>query len=201
MLDTSSMLIWMATLTIGVCGLILAAGSGAPETYMAVTACISLVLAALGVRDLTGLSAGKAPLSALSASAARHMGLVWAWGALALFVTYYFILDPWKEWPVFFSAFAIVAAISLLFAAAMTKDAERGTEDATLLKIGRILTLAQLAGTIVAVIGLLIDPDKQFLNTARKDWAAQTVFLFGAIALAILSTAALLHTRERKAAA
>jgi hypothetical protein len=70
-----------------------------------------------------------------------------------------------------------------------------------MLKVGRILTILQFAGTVVAVIGLLIDPDKQFLNTAKLDWAAQTVFLFGAIALAAISAAALFYTRDRQPSA
>ena len=83
----------------------------------------------------------------------------------------------------------------------MSKDVERGKDDPTLLKIGRILTIAQFAGTIVAVIGLMIDPDKQFLNPLRRDWAAQTIFLFGALALAAISAAALFYTRTRVSAA
>ena len=36
------------------------------------------------------------------------MGLVWTWGAVALFVTYNFILS-WKEWFPFFMAFVLAA--------------------------------------------------------------------------------------------
>jgi hypothetical protein len=191
----------MTTLTIGVCSLILATGAANPQYYMAVTALISFAIAVIGLREIISLDKQGASISAVSASTARYMGLVYAWGALALFVTYYFILPEWHEWPVFCGAFAIIAAVSLLFAATMSNDAERGKDDPTLLKIGRILTIVQFAGTIVAVIGLMIDPDKQFLNAARKDWAAQTVFLFGAIALAAISAAALFYTRDRVPAA
>lgn len=197
MVDKSSLIIWMATLTIGICLLMFAAASGTPLHYMAVTALISCAIAAIGLREIIALANQNASLSAVSSSTARHMGLVYAWGALALFVTYFFILPRWHEWPVFFGAFAVVAAISLLFAVMMAKDAARGTDDPTLLKIGRILTIAQFIGTLVAIVGLMIDPDKQFLNPARKDWAAQTVFLFGAIALAAISATALFYTRNR----
>jgi hypothetical protein len=57
--------------------------------------------------------------------------------------------------------------------------------------------MAQFAGTLVAIVGLLLDPDKQFLNKGRLDWAAQTIFFFGAIALAMISAAALTYTRNR----
>lgn len=200
MIDRKSLVIWMTVLGLGVSSLILAAGSGSPPTYMAVTALISFAIAAIGLRETIALDAADAPLSAVSASTARYMGLVYAWGAIALFATYFFILPEWHEWPVFCGAFAIVAAISLTFAATMSNDAARGKDDATLLKVGRILTVVQFAGTVAAVIGLMIDPDKQFLNPAKKDWAAQTIFLFGAIALAAISAAALFYTRDRKPA-
>jgi hypothetical protein len=201
MIDKTSMIIWMTILTIGICLLILAAGAGTPIQFMAVTALISFAIAAIGLREIIALDKQGAAVSAVSASTARYMGLVYAWGALALFATYFFILPQWHEWPVFCAAFAIVAAISLFFAATMSKDVERGKDDPTLLKIGRILTIAQFAGTIVAVIGLMIDPDKQFLNPLRRDWAAQTIFLFGALALAAISAAALFYTRTRVSAA
>lgn len=201
MIDKTSMIIWMTILTIGICLLILAAGAGTPIQFMAVTALISFAIAAIGLREIIALDKQGAAVSAVSASTARYMGLVYAWGALALFATYFFILPQWHEWPVFCAAFAIVAAISLFFAATMSKDVERGKDDPTLLKIGRILTIAQFAGTIVAVIGLMIDPDKQFLNPLRRDWAAQTIFLFGALALAAISATALFYTRTRVSAA
>lgn len=201
MIDKSSLIIWMTTLTLGVCLLILAAGAGQPVHYMIVTALINFAIATIGLREVISLDQKGAPISAVSASTARYMGLIYAWGALSLFVTYYFILPEWHEWPVFFGAFAIVAAISLFFAATMSNDAERGKDDPTLLKFGRILTVVQFAGTLIAVAGLLIDPDKQFLNPLKRDWAAQTTFLFGAIALAAISAAALFYTRDHSATA
>ena len=198
MIEKSSLIIWVITLGVGISSLILAAGSGVPHNFMLVTALISFAIAVIGLREIIALDKAKASLSAVSASTARYMGLVYAWGALALFVTYYFILPEWREWPVFFGALAAIAVVSLIFAATMSKDVARGKDDPTLLKIGRILTVFQFAGTVIAVIGLMIDPDKQFLNPNKLDWAAQTIFLFGAIALAAISAAALFYTRNRQ---
>lgn len=196
-MDKVSLVIWMMTLTLGVCSLLLATGAGNPSVYMAVVALINFAIAAIGLRDIIKLDKANAPLAVVSATTARHMGLVWAWGALALLVTYHFILPAWHEWLVFCSAFAILAAVSLLFAAAMDNDARKNSDDPTLLKLGRYLTLFQFAGTIVAILGLLIDPNKKFLDTSRLDWAAVNVFFFGAIALAAISVAALFYTRNR----
>jgi hypothetical protein len=145
MIDKTSLVVWMTTLTIGVCSLIWASGTANPERYMAVTALITFAIAVIGLREIISLDQQGASISAVSAATARYMGLVYAWGAVALFVTYFFILPAWHEWPVFCAAFAVVAAVSLLFAAIMSKDAERGKDDPTLLKIGRILTIVQFA--------------------------------------------------------
>jgi hypothetical protein len=197
MMNKASGVIWLLALVAGAGASAVAAGSGTPVHFMAVTAVTCLVLAMLAIREILSLANSGASLSAISAGAARGMGFVYAWGALALFATYVFVLPSWHEWPVFCGAFAVVTAISFFFAATIAKDAARGKDDETLLKIGRILTMAQFAGTLVAIVGLLLDPDKQFLNKGRLDWAAQTIFFFGAIALAMISAAALAYTRNR----
>lgn len=197
MITNTGLITSFLLLAMGAGILALAAALGTPVHFMAVTAAISLIVAALGVRRIVLLHKTGASISAISSSGAHAMGLAYAWGALALFATYVFVLPRWHEWPVFCGAFAVVAAISFIFAATIAKDVERGKDDETLLKVGRILTVAQFAGTIVAIVGLLLDPDKQFLNEARQDWAAQTIFFFGAIALAAISAAALVYTRNR----
>ena len=195
----SSILIWMIILTAGDFSCILADEMGTPIHLMNATALISLALAAIGLRETIALDKAGALQSEVSASTARYMGLIWTWGALALFVTYYFVLPAWREWPVFSGAFAILAAICLMFAAAMSNDAEKAADDKTLLKLGRILTIVQFAGTLVAMAGLLIDPDKRYLDASRLDWAATNIFFFGAMALAAVSATALIYTRDRSA--
>jgi peptidoglycan/LPS O-acetylase OafA/YrhL len=194
---SSSIVIWMGVLTVGLCLIILSAAAGNPQVYMLVVAMISFAIAGLGLKEQAAVEAKSGSRSAMSATTARFMGLVWVFGALALFVTYMFILPSWHEWPVFFGAFAFVGALCLLFASAMTRDDAKGSDDQTMLKLGRYLTMAQFAGTIIAIVGLLIDPDKSFTDLAKKDWAAVNVFFFGAIALAALSASALFYTRER----
>lgn len=192
---STSLMIWMGTLTVSICAVILSAAAGAPEIFMAVTAIISLFIALFAISQLRSLEAEGGSQSALAAASARFMGLVWTWGALALLVSYYFILEWWREWWHFLLAFAFVAVLSLFFASTMQRDADAKRDDKTLLKLGRYLTIAQLVGTIAAVAGLLIDPDKQFLNAERLDWAATNIFFFGALALAAISAYALMNTR------
>jgi hypothetical protein len=85
---------------------------------------------------------------------------------------------------------AAISALCLLFAAALSRDAEAGREDATLITLARYLTLGQLAGMIIAMIGLILD-DKMPRDPQKPDWAANTIFFFGAAALAAISVNAL----------
>ena len=189
----------MITLTVGISSLLLATAARMPEPYMAITAIISIVIAMLYIKDQRSLDDAGASESLKSASTARYMGLVWTWGALALLVTYVFLPNSWHEWPTFFAAFAAVAVLCLFFAATLERDAEKGKDDETMLRLGRYLTIGQLAGTIIAILGLLIDPDKQFLNTEVADWAATNIFFFGSIALAAISAFALFYLQKRSA--
>jgi hypothetical protein len=72
----------------------------------------------------------------------------------------------------------------------MQRDAEAGREDATLLRLARYLTLGQLGGMIIAMLGLIID-DKMPRDPQEPDWAANTIFFCGAAALAAISANAL----------
>jgi hypothetical protein len=102
----------------------------------------------------------------------------------------------WKEWWQFFLAFAVGAGLCLYFSAALDKDARAGREDETMLRLGRYLAIVQLAGMVIAVLGLLIDGKmSRFLTPRYTDWAANDVFFFGALAVGVISANALRQTR------
>ena len=45
---------------------------------------------------------------------------------------------------------------------------------------------------IATLIGLAVDPDKEILHAVDSDWAGNGLFLFGALALALVSAQALI---------
>lgn len=189
------MIIWMFILTVSVCAIIFSAALGDPNIHMAMTGLVSLGMALLAIRENMTLRAQGASRNEVSASTARYMGLVWLWGALALFVTYMFILQ-WVEWWQFFLGFAAAGVLCLLLATAIARDEESGRKDETILMMARYLAIGQLIGMLITMAGLTIDPDKRFLNTSFPDWAANNVFFFGAIALAAITTHALIYDRR-----
>jgi hypothetical protein len=177
------------SLTVGVAAVVLSAAANMPLLHMGLAAlvCLGFTLAAvLERRRLAGSSAGQ---SALASSTAGCMALVWAWAASSLLLTYVFVLS-WGEWWQYVLGAAAISALCLLFAAALSRDAEAGREDATLITLARYLTLGQLAGMIIAMIGLILD-DKMPRDPQKPDWAANTIFFFAAAALAAISINAL----------
>ncbi len=117
------------------------------------------------------------------------------WGSVALLLVYTFILK-WHEWWHFCLGFALAGGLSLGFSILLGRDADAGREDETMLKLGRNLAIAQFVAMLVTIVGLIIDPDKEFLFIKEDDWAGNGIFLLGAIALALLSGHALLTARK-----
>ncbi len=170
-----------------------------PPVHIAATAASSFVLAAAAIYENRRLRAAGASGNALSSATAATMGAVWAWGGLSVFLIYAFGLASWPEWWQFPIAFAALAGLCVLFAVMMARDEEAGREDQTMLTLAWRLTAAQLAGSIAAMAGLLIDGKMTRFFGVRKgweDWPANNVFFFGALALALVSANALWTSRD-----
>jgi len=188
--------LWATLLAIGVAAVVLGAAADRPGLHIGLAAIVCLgfvVAAALERRRLTSGGAGEV---ALASSTASSMALVWAWAALSLLLTYVFVL-AWGEWWQYVLGAGAIAGVCLGFAAMMSRDAKAGREDASMLKLARYLVLAQLAGMIIAMIGLVLD-DKMPRDPQKPDWAANTIFFFGAAALAAISTNALRTAPSRQ---
>lgn len=196
----SMTMLGMILLAAGVIAILLTAAAGKPAAHMIVAALLASSFVVFGVRTRDALESAGASRSALESVSARAMGLVWLWGGLGLFGTYLFFLS-WREWWHFTLAFLLAGTLCLGFAATLDRDARAGKDDQTLLKLGRYLGIAQLAGMIITVAGLAIDPDKEFLATVRPDWAANSIFLFGALALAAITAHALMRNARQSQSA
>jgi len=187
---------WAAGLAIGVAAVFWSAAAGNPGLHIGLTALVCLGFAAVAAWQRHRLVASGAGEAALASSTAGAMALVWAWAALSLLLIYVFV-HAWGEWWHYVLGAAAIAALCLFFAATMSRDAAAGREDATLLTLARYLTVGQLIGMIIAMIGLILD-DKMPRDPQQPDWAASTIFFFGAAALAVISMNALRGTPAQK---
>jgi len=191
-----SIVVWAIGITVSIVLLVLSAGAYAPYVHMSVAAVMAVLFSTAAISDTRRMRAEGMPDAAIASANARFMGLVWTWGALGLFVTYNFVLE-WKEWLHFFLAFFVVAGLCLFFSATLRKDADAGRYDPAMRKIGRILTMVQVGGMVITVLGLLIDGKMtRFLTPRYTDWAANNLFFFGALALIVIGVHALLTSRE-----
>ena len=197
----AELVIWMMSLTLGTCITILSAAAQRPEIHLMVTAVVTLTLAIVAVQADRQLRGAGANRSAIAASTSRYIGLVWIWAACALLFTYEFILT-WRESWSFVIGLIVVGALCLAVAWMFDKDAAAAKEDETLLGLGRTLTFALMVGMLLAVIGLVAD-NKFFPlanKTLRDDWAANNVFIFGALAVALIGAQALIADQKREQA-
>lgn len=193
----NSHIVWIFLLALGLGAVIATAIANAPGVHMAVAAAVAAVYALQGYRVHLAQEAAGASRSAVASSNSLWMALVWLWGGLSVLVIYTGILT-WREWWQFALAFIAVGIISLGFAVMMGRDAAAGKDDATMLKLARNLTWVQLAGMVITMIGLAVDPGKRFLIIRERweDWAANSIFFFGAAALAVLSAYALMRDKR-----
>ncbi|MGE0699521.1 MAG: hypothetical protein AB7O57_10530 [Hyphomicrobiaceae bacterium] len=197
----SSMIIWVLGIGISVAALVITAAMKQYLVHMGIAAMISILFALASFRDEREPAAGGSVEHDLDGPL-RHMGLVWAWGALALLVTYAFDILAWREWWQFFIAFFVLAGLSLFLSATLRKDAESGTGDEMLIKVARGFSIFVLVAMAVTMIGLLIDGKMWRFTTiagnrrGSQDWAANNVFFFGAMALAAISWNAVRRTRR-----
>lgn len=193
----TSMIVWCLVIAASVAILVVTAAAQMFYLHMAVAAVIALFMALAALRANTKATEAGDSEASVAALNARYMGIVWSWGSLALFITYISVLS-WKEWWQFLIAFVLAAAISMFFAILLRREAEQDTEDPALLNLARILAIVQLAGMLAIMVGLLIDGKMQRFAGAKvhSDWAANNVFFFGAMALALISWMAIKANRR-----
>ncbi|MFT3733047.1 MAG: hypothetical protein QM780_16795 [Hyphomicrobium sp.] len=181
---------WLFSLAAAVCATILAT-TEQPLLQMSAVVAVCIAITLLAIRDHQKLRDTGAQLSAVASSTARYLGLVWAWAALSVLITYLFIIDKhWPEWWQFFAGFAFAAIASLAFALLLDRDRAAGRDDTVLVKAGRILLQFQIVGMAAGIISLFID-NKFPRDATHADWAACNVFFFGALAIAVISLDAL----------
>ncbi len=186
-----SILIWLMAFTIALVATVLSAAADDRMLHLAITALVSLSIAVVGVQSYRTQALSGANRSALASSTARSIGLVWIWAALALILTYQFIL-VWREAVIFTVGLLIVGGLCFGLSVMFRKDAEAGHEDEAMLKFARMLNLIVMVGMLIAMLGLVADGKFLFIKSATNtDWAANNIFFFGALAVALLSAHAM----------
>lgn len=196
---------WVGLLIACLAALLWGVSSGQPDVLSIVMSVISVGVVGYAIADNWSLTSSGNNANSIASANSRHMGFVWALGALGLLFSYTLFIE-WKEWLVFTGVFGLVALLVVGFAFIVgngndtlaSSETDKG-EDA-LLKLARYLTIAQLVGMVATMIGLAVDgkiPASVQPNSAWHDWAANVIFFYGALMLAAISANAL-YTSAKK---
>lgn len=165
-----------------------------PLVHVVTAALVSLYAFISAVNDNNTLRNSGAIKSAIAAATARHFAWVWLWGGLAILLTYTLVIDRrWPEWWQFAGGFTLAGVMSLGFARGLARDASAGKADEGMLKAGRWLTIAQIVGVIAALATMFIE-GKYPRATSYADWAGVNIFMFGGLAIVLISINALRET-------
>lgn len=182
---------WLFSLAAALCATILAAAAHQPNLQMTAVAVVCVAISLIAVRDHQKLRTNGAPISAIASSTARYLSLIWAWAALAVLITYVFVIDKhWAEWWQFFIGFSFAAIASIGFSVLLDRDRAAGRDDAMLVRMGRVLLQAQVIGMAAGIISIFVD-NKFPRDASHADWAGCNIFFFGALAIAAISLDAL----------
>ena len=114
--------------------------------------------------------------------------IVYAWGAAALFCIYGLSGLHWRHWWQYGAGMALLAGVALLCARHLAS--ERGLKTrASTLNIIMAITVAQAVSVAGALVYLVASGA---LDTRKGDWAANHVFVAGALTIGAISLVSLL---------
>lgn len=185
------MVLWMLSIAVSVALLVISASVGASVPMMAsahlfVAGLVSTVMALLAISETRKLIQNEESQMVIAGSLMRFMGLIWAWAALVVCVTYGTGILIWSEWTQYFGASVLASGICLFVSRMMVENAATG-EDDSLLQVGRYIAVATLLVSVISAGVFGVSRINGLLLAEQGAWAANHVFMFGALALAAVS--------------
>jgi hypothetical protein len=179
----STILLWIVSIGLGTAALTVSAALKLHYLHMSVAAAVSVFMALAAIGEVRAAATGddRAQISL------RHLGLVWIWTALNLFVTYAFGYT-WRPWMPLFSGCFLAGGLCLFVASTLRRAVEDNQPDPQFSRMARLIAIVQLVVTGSTVLSLFLEifilPSSGVL---QQGWAARNLFLFSSLALAAIS--------------
>ncbi len=129
-------------------------------------------------------------ISLAAARNARLMGVCYVWGAVALMAIYSLTQLRWQHGWQYALGMALFGVTGFVFASKLKRE-DLNQYD-LVFRVARFLTIIQGIG---AVLGLVYLVAMGKMSSVHDDWAANQVFLFGGIAIVLLSVFSLRSNR------
>lgn len=192
----SAIFVWIVSIGLGTAALTVTAALKLHYLHMAVAAAVAVFMALAAIGEVRAAATGddRAQISL------RHLGLVWIWTALNLFVTYAFGFT-WRPWMLLFSGCFLAGGLCLFVASTLRHAVEENQPDPMFARMARMIAMVQLVVTGCAVASLFLEIFVfQPVGALQQGWAARNLFLFSSLALAAISLNTLrLETPSEKA--
>jgi uncharacterized membrane protein len=177
---------------------VLAAGRGSGWTLALAVALFAIQMLFVALRLNATFWGSKPPATEAPASVACAQSnavlaaLVYAWGAIAMLAIYSLTPLKWQHWWQYGAAMLLIAGAIFLYAYVLTagRESYRSTRA---LEVLTGLTAAQGIAVVVAFLWLVLSGK---IYTPRGDWAANEIFIGGAVMLAMLSAVSVLTLRK-----
>lgn len=162
-------------------------------TFVASVAAVALRINEQDLALQTGIGAR---LSAMQRNA-RLLAITYAWGALAMAMSYATRITGlrWQHGWQYALAMALIAWLCFVYAIQIWRSRGDARRQAQLQAIGIPLAVSQLA---LGVGGLAVILATGKLMTRRGDWVANQIFAAGALTISMLSVVALVTDRRLK---
>lgn len=183
----SAIFIWVISIGLGTAALTVTAALKLHALHMAIAAALSVFMALTAISEVRR----GATVEDRAQISLRHLGLVWIWTALNLFVTYAFGY-AWRPWLPLFSGCFLAGGMCLFLSSALREAVEEEQPDPMFSRMARLIAIVQLVVTGITVLSLFLE--MFVLSTAdvlHQGWAARSLFLFSSLALAAISLSTL----------
>jgi len=186
------MVLWMSGIAASVCMLVISAAIGAHvpaavNAHLVIAGLVSTVMAQIAISETRKLIQSGATDMAVAGSLMRFMGLIFAWAALAISVTYGTGILKWSAWWQYFAISMVLAGLCL-FVSRLLCEAVGQHRDQSMLHLTRYLAGTTLFATVIAIAFFGLNRLDPVSTLATSTWAADNVFFFGAFALAAVSS-------------
>ncbi len=188
----------LLALVVSIMVAVLAAGRGSGWTLALAVALFAIQMLFVALRLNLPFWGSSDPATEGPAAAACAQGnavlaaLVYAWGAIAMLAIYSLTALSWRHWWQYGAAMLLIAVAIFLYAYLLSAGRE-SYRSPRALAVLMGLTAAQGLAMLVVIFWLVLS-GKTY--TPRGDWAANAIFIGGAVMLAMLSAVSILTHRK-----
>lgn len=159
-------IVWLVSIAIAAIAMVLTAAAEHRALHLTIAAIVSVVMIALCARDFRAAVERGDGEAVRAAIIARYMGILWAWSAICLALTYVLIL-VWSTWGGSFIISALASGLYIFLAGALEREGgDRWCGPASMLNCAAFVLSTIVLGAIPVLVGFA------GVASGPGDWAA-----------------------------